>query len=371
MIIIERTFKNAEELHEYLRNKSGLVKATDEELDAWNFGIPLWTSPSNFIGCDLIHKGEEVGPITGVHIITAVSSGRKTISYDTEMGNYRLTNCLMRFHNKLYDDENYTIGLHPTRSGLYLWSRGFVIKKKDYKSLYYSTEEYQVKYKKSMIACYGEDRPYKVASIKEKARQSIYDKYGVDWFLSRGSHYSSVTETMISKYGVDNFFYRGDHYSSVTETMMTKYGVENCFHTVDFKGMCRGVSKQECEMVDFLKESLKLKTYTRLNEDGTVNQKTVKDIEEKRTYHVDFMDETRGVIVEFNGDFWHCNPREYEPSHEHRLKHMTAQEIWDFDEHRKQRIEQITGYKVVVVWEHEWANKKEKTKKWLLDQILN
>jgi len=38
--------------------------------------------------------------------------------------------------------------------------------------------------------------------------------------------------------------------------------------------------------------------------------------------------------------------------------------------HRKERIEQITGCRVITVWEYDWIKKKEKTKKWLLNQIL-
>lgn len=37
------------------------------------------------------------------------------------------------------------------------------------------------------------------------------------------------------------------------------------------------------------------------------------------------------IVIEFNGDFWHCNPEKYEATYLHPKKNMTAQEIWSHD----------------------------------------
>lgn len=250
-----------------------------------------------------------------------------------------------------------------------MWSRGFVLNEKDYKALYYQTEEYQSKYGKTMVERYGVAKPYQSEAIKAKATQTMQERYGVDWFLSRGPHYSSVTTTMIDRYGVDNFFLRGEHYSAVTETMIERYGVENIFMAADFKEICGGISKREREVFDFLVEKLGYES-PKTGDKRSGLQHSVQDKEEHRTYYVDFMIEDKGVIVEFNGDYWHCNPQKYDASYLHEHKKMTAQEIWDYDAHRKQRIEQITGHRVITVWEYDWIKRKEKTKKWLLNQIL-
>lgn len=367
MVIIDKAFSGISDLHQYLQRQSGFKEALKAEQEAWKYDTPLWTSPSNFIGCDLIYRGDEVGPITEVHIHTT-KRGQKAISFNTANGNYKFSYSHVRFFNRLYGQEQ-VISLHPTRGGQYMWSRGFVLNEKDYKSLYYQTEEYQSKYGKTMVERYGVTKPYQSEAIKAKATQTMQERYGVDWFLSRGPHYSSVTSTMIDRYGVDNFFNRGEHYSAVTQTMIERYGVENIFMAADFKEICSGISKREREVLDFLAEKLGYE-HRNIGNQRSGLQHGVQDKEENKTYYVDFMIEEKNVIVEFNGDYWHCNPHLYEANYFHELKKKTAQEIWDYDAHRKQRIEQITGYRVITVWEYEWAKRKEKTKKWLLNQIL-
>lgn len=367
MIIIDQTFKGATDLHEHLRTQAGFKEASKAEQEAWKYDTPLWTSPSNFIGCDLIYHGDEVGPITEVHIHTT-KRGQKAISFNTANGNYKFSYSEVRFFNKLYGQEQ-VISLHPARGGMHMWSRGFVLNEKDYKSLYYQIEEYQSKYKKTMVEQHGVERPYHSEEFKEKASHAIQERYGVDWFLSRGPHYSAVTSTMVDRYGVESFFLRGEHYSAVTETMIERYGVENIFMAADFKDICGGISKREREVLDFLVEKLGYES-PKTGDKRSNLQHSVQDKEEHRTYYVDFMIEDKGVIVEFNGDYWHCNPQKYDASYLHEHKKMTAQEIWDYDAHRKQRIEQITGHRVITVWEYEWIKRKEKTKKWLLNQIL-
>lgn len=367
MVIIDKTFSGALDLHQHLREQSGLKQASQEEKEAWKYDTPLWTSPSNFIGCDLIYRGKEVGPITKVHIYTT-KRGQKAINFNTASGSYKFSYSEVRFFNRLYDQEQ-VISLHPSRGGLYMWSRGFVMNEKDYKALYYQTDEYQQKFGRTMMERYGVAKPYQSEAIKTKATQTMQERYGVDWFLSRGPHYSSVTSTMIDRYGVDNFFNRGEHYSAVTEAMIERYGVENIFMAADFKNICGGISKREREVLGFLMEQLDYES-PKTGDKRSNLQHSVQDKEEHRTYYVDFMIEDKGVIVEFNGDYWHCNPKKYDASYLHEHKKMTAQEIWDYDAHRKERIEQITGCRVITVWEYDWIKRKEKTKKWLLDQIL-
>ena len=55
-------------------------------------------------------------------------------------------------------------------------------------------------------------------------------------------------------------------------------------------------------------------------------------------------------LIEFNGDFWHCNPAKYTEDYFHPIKKMTAKAIWAYDE-EKTRAAELRGYKVLTVWE--------------------
>lgn len=65
-------------------------------------------------------------------------------------------------------------------------------------------------------------------------------------------------------------------------------------------------------------------------------------------------------IIEFNGDYWHCNPNKYEPDYFHRFMNCTAQEKWNFDETKINLIKSC-GYEVLVIWESEYNENKELT----------
>jgi G:T-mismatch repair DNA endonuclease (very short patch repair protein) len=56
------------------------------------------------------------------------------------------------------------------------------------------------------------------------------------------------------------------------------------------------------------------------------------------------------LIIEYNGDYWHCNPNKYEPDYYHQVKGQTAKELWEYD---KKKIDLIrrNGYNLEIVWE--------------------
>lgn len=59
------------------------------------------------------------------------------------------------------------------------------------------------------------------------------------------------------------------------------------------------------------------------------------------------------LVIEFNGDYWHCNPKKYEPDYYHQIKKKTAKELWEYD---KNKIDLVTGkgYNLEVVWESDY-----------------
>ena len=64
----------------------------------------------------------------------------------------------------------------------------------------------------------------------------------------------------------------------------------------------------------------------------------------------DFLYDNKKVI-EFNGDYWHKNPKIYAEDDESRLK-------WKQDSERQSELERL-GYEVLVVWEKEFHDNKQ------------
>jgi len=243
------------------------------------------------------------------------------------------------------------IDLHPSRKGIKFWSFGHILSEKDYKSLYYKTKEYRRQYEKSLnenLGTTGLKAPIQSKKIKDKISKTMEDKYGVNWFLERGCHYSAVTMTMQDKFGVDNLF------------KSTEWQEENS------KTLSIGISKSEIDFVNYVNELIsemypKLSKYSEYHgcergRDG------VYDYENKKLYNPDFINRKLKVFIEFNGDYWHCNPDIFDKEYYNSHKKMTAKEIWDKDNFRNKRVEKLTGCRSLIIWENDWNKKRENIK---------
>ena len=94
--------------------------------------------------------------------------------------------------------------------------------------------------------------------------------------------------------------------------------------------------------------------FSSLNEPNALTGKTERFIRDSdNVFKYDFCIKETKKIIEFNGDFWHCNPKTYSPSYFHRIKKMTAQEIWNYDI-IKEKLAKSKGYDYLTIWESEF-----------------
>jgi hypothetical protein len=78
-----------------------------------------------------------------------------------------------------------------------------------------------------------------------------------------------------------------------------------------------------------------------------------------RYYFFDYTIPERKKIIEFNGDYWHANPKIYESSWIHPVTKKTAHEIWCSDSD-KIDFARKKGYSVMIVWESDFINSPDK-----------
>jgi len=89
-----------------------------------------------------------------------------------------------------------------------------------------------------------------------------------------------------------------------------------------------------------------------LNIEIPQKEKWIKNKETGKAYSYDFT--YNGKIIEFNGDYWHCNPEIYEVNYFNKNKEMTAKEIWEYDKEKIKTAEKY-DYQVLTIWESEWV----------------
>jgi hypothetical protein len=75
----------------------------------------------------------------------------------------------------------------------------------------------------------------------------------------------------------------------------------------------------------------------------------------------------KNLIIEFNGTYWHCDPRIYPKDFYFSPQKIKAGQVWDNDS-RKVKLAESKGYKVKTIWQKDWERCKSK-RKFLLDTI--
>jgi len=65
------------------------------------------------------------------------------------------------------------------------------------------------------------------------------------------------------------------------------------------------------------------------------------------------------LIIEYFGDYWHCNPEKYDADYFNKKKSLTAKQIWDYDKNKIDLIRNF-GYNLEVIWESELKNDNKK-----------
>jgi hypothetical protein len=64
-------------------------------------------------------------------------------------------------------------------------------------------------------------------------------------------------------------------------------------------------------------------------------------------------------VIEFQGDYWHCNPKIYKADFLHPAFQITAKEIWKRDKIKAKVLKQ-NGYDLLIVWEDEFKKNQDK-----------
>jgi very-short-patch-repair endonuclease len=83
---------------------------------------------------------------------------------------------------------------------------------------------------------------------------------------------------------------------------------------------------------------------------------------------VDMVNLDTKVVVEYNGDFWHCNPSIWKESKYNKAIKLTAGEKWKKDRARRFVLMRL-GFQVYTVWERDWKTDRATVYKMLQEVV--
>lgn len=176
---------------------------------------------------------------------------------------------------------------------------------------------------------------------KEKKKQTNMERYGVE----NTFQLSKSVEKQKKRYKEDNVNIQ----KKKETTNLIRYGVKNPFLTYP------GYSKVSQELFDTI-NSIQPRNY----QYATLNNEYALQ-DRGRFYMYDFVDLDSKRIIEFNGDFWHANPKKYNKTdyiNVSKKGRLLVEDIWKQDE-EKLNFARQNGFEILVVWESDYYDNKE------------
>jgi G:T-mismatch repair DNA endonuclease (very short patch repair protein) len=165
--------------------------------------------------------------------------------------------------------------------------------------------------------------------------------------VSEGQKYFSK-KICIEKYGKDKGMqiWR-DRQTRWQETLNSKPDEEKA--RINRLKTTKGITKSKAE-TEILNEMRRIKPELTLIHQHTLFR------DNKKQYIYDIS--VGNKIIEYNGDFWHCNPQKYPANYINPRTKLSANETWIKDQ-AKIQFAQNQGYEVLVIWESEFKKNKE------------
>ena len=261
-----------------------------------------------------------------------------------------------------------------------------------------------------MINRYGEEEgkkkfdEYRSKQAHSNSFEYKKEKYGwtEDKFHEYNKSRAVTLENMIKKYGEEEGKKKFDEYRSkqaYTNTIdhfIEKYGYEEgvaiyirvCDQkSVTLKNMIRIYGSEKGALLyeqyitnkktDLYYSEISQKLFRKLDDElkidhsyfGSKNNEF--GLRSKYNYYFyDYVVPERKKIIEFNGDYWHANPKMYDKSWAHPVTKKAAFEIWESDS-KKFDIARDNGYDIFVVWESDFRKNEEETIKQCVEFLNN
>ena len=250
--------------------------------------------------------------------------------------------------------------------------------------------EVRAKMHQTNLKRYGVKEYGSSLDCKKKSKKTCNERYGTDYymltknfesirkpFISTPEKYKSLTERnfreILENDGMtDNYTYV-EYDTNIRKHILKCHSCNNTFeigsllyrkrmnygHVIctNCNPINKPVSIQEKELLDFVKS----------NYNGEIihNDRSV-----IHPYELDIYFPDLRLAIEYNGDYWHANPKYYSEDETINIKgtEYLVSEIWKRD---RKKLEYCNNKNItlVTIWEDDWTNNKNKTKKLIKDYL--
>ena len=226
----------------------------------------------------------------------------------------------------------------------------------------FKSNEFKEKSKQKCLQKYGVDNPAKASDYKEKTQKTCLKKYGKKYYSQTNEYLSKFKTLYIQKLKDDGYYDIGYRVISYNKNKSYKLYCPHCkqnFIISNINYYSRHLANQEictnCNpLIKFYscgeKEVL---SYVSSIYDGVIleNDRTIIKPKELDIYLPELH-----LAIEYNGDYWHANPKYY--SEDHIIGEVPAKTVWKEDRQKINRCIKA-GIELLVIWEDDWTNRRE------------
>lgn len=198
---------------------------------------------------------------------------------------------------------------------------------------------------------YGVDQTFKVKEFDEKRKNTYRKKYGVDNPFTNKTCIQNLDDLYIKKYGIGHKEYKSlkskNAWSNKTDLEKNLWLAKTiCSDKSKLESKC-SIGKNQASKPEILIGKLLLDDGLAITSQFRVSR-----------YPFDYKLTDYNILIEFNGDLFHANPRKYFSDDMIPIIKKTASEVWKKDAD-KIKMAELRGYQVVVIWEDEIKNKTD------------
>jgi hypothetical protein len=208
-----------------------------------------------------------------------------------------------------------------------------------------------------------------IENSRKKAKENFTSPRAKEFWLKQGLTEDEATRAVqqfqtrdknffIAKYGQEEGLRRWKNKVDQWQATLDAKPLEEKerINKAKLKGTIRSISSGEQKLASMIRERLpdpsELKT-------SVFHKKP----DQEGTHFVFDMVYKGKKIIEYNGDYWHANPKKYSDTDLVPLRgkgKTPAQHVWNKD-HHKYQIARAAGYEVMVVWESDFKNNPQTT----------
>ena len=187
-------------------------------------------------------------------------------------------------------------------------------------------------------------------NVRNKVKKAIKPT-NIEYYLNQGMSLEEAKQALHDRQSTFTLEKCIKKYGEIKGKQVWETRQEKWINTLYSKFNKEWIAQSEIAK-DFIGKLMSKLNITNIN---SCTEKALYDKKDKKCYSYDFY--YNNILIEFNGDYWHGNPKIYNEDkifsrHGYELK---ITDIWNNDKRKKEFAEQL-GYTVITIWEQDYRN---------------